>query len=135
MGMEGEFMTESEAEEENSSGMKSQAGPNDEEEPEGKEIETESRDNADGEVTDHESNLETVEPTEYADKAPVEGGWFGQVQEKFEEHIGHKIDDAIDFFKDKEIIGEITVILKGIDKKMNINNHKNKFFLIFICLN
>ena len=48
-----------------------------------------------------------------------------ELTKRFEEHIGHKIDDAIDFFKDKEIIGEITVILKGIDKKMSIFNESD----------
>ena len=48
-----------------------------------------------------------------------------ELTKKFEEHIGHRIDDAIDFFKDKEIIGEITVILKGIDKKMSILNESD----------
>ena len=48
-----------------------------------------------------------------------------ELTKRFEEHIGNKIDDAIDFFKDKEIIGEITVILKGIDKKMIIFNESD----------
>ena len=45
-----------------------------------------------------------------------------ELTKRFEEHIGHKIDDAIDFFKDKKIIGEITIVLKGIDKSMSIFN-------------
>lgn len=48
-----------------------------------------------------------------------------ELTKRFEEHIGNKIDDAIDFFKDKEIIGEITVILKGIDKKMIVFNESD----------
>ena len=48
-----------------------------------------------------------------------------ELTKRFEEHIGYNIDDAIDFFKDKEIIGEITVILKGIDKKMIIFNESD----------
>ena len=47
-----------------------------------------------------------------------------ELTKRFEEHIGHKIDDAIDFFKDKEIIGEITVILKGINKKRDSKHNK-----------
>ena len=130
MGMEGEFMTESEAEEENSSGMKSQAGPNDEEEPEGKEIETESRDNADGEVTDHESNLETVEPTEYADKAPVEGGGFGQVQEKFEEHIDEdpiSITDTNFREREKDLADDK---FEGVSITARIADHDHKDYTI-----
>ena len=48
-----------------------------------------------------------------------------ELTKRFEEHIGNKIDDAIDFFKDKEIIGEVTVILKGIDKKMIVFNESD----------
>ena len=48
-----------------------------------------------------------------------------ELTKRFEEHIGNKIDDVIDFFKDKEIIGEITVILKGMDKKMSIFNESD----------
>ena len=48
-----------------------------------------------------------------------------ELTKRFEEHIGHKIDDVIDFFKDKEIIGEITVILKGIDKKITTFNESD----------
>ena len=45
-----------------------------------------------------------------------------ELTKKFEEHIGHKIDEVIEFFEDKEVIGEITVVLKGINKKMSIIN-------------
>ncbi len=45
-----------------------------------------------------------------------------ELTKKFEEHIGHKIDEVIEFFEDKEVIGEITVVLKGINKKMRIVN-------------
>ena len=40
-----------------------------------------------------------------------------ELTKKFEEHIGHKICEVIEFFEDKEVIGEITVVIKGIDKK------------------
>jgi len=39
-----------------------------------------------------------------------------ELTKKFEEHIGNNIYDVIDFFKDKEIIGEVTIVLKGIKK-------------------
>ena len=46
-----------------------------------------------------------------------------ELTKKFEEHIGHKICEVIEFFEDKEVIGEITVVIKGIDKKkMSIVN-------------
>tara|TARA_B100000886_G_scaffold18337_3_gene11804 strand:- start:2727 stop:3587 length:861 start_codon:yes stop_codon:yes gene_type:complete len=42
-----------------------------------------------------------------------------ELTKKYEEHIGHKINDVIEFFKNKEVVGEITVVVKGIDKKMS----------------
>ena len=39
-----------------------------------------------------------------------------ELTKKFEEHIGNNIYDVIDFFKDKDIIGEVTIVLKGIKK-------------------
>ena len=40
-----------------------------------------------------------------------------ELTKKFEEHIGKNINEAIAFFEDKEILGEITIVVKGIDKK------------------
>ena len=47
-----------------------------------------------------------------------------ELTKKFEEHIGNNIDSVISFFEDKEVIGEITIVIKGINKKQNlvINN-------------
>ena len=45
-----------------------------------------------------------------------------ELTKKYEEHIGYKIDDVIEFFEDKEVIGEITIVVKGINKKMSIVN-------------
>ena len=47
-----------------------------------------------------------------------------ELTKKFEEHVGNKIDNAIEFFKDKEVIGEITIVIRGIHKEKNeeINN-------------
>ena len=42
-----------------------------------------------------------------------------ELTKKFEEHIGKNINDAIIFFKDKEVIGEITLVLKGKLKEKN----------------
>ena len=40
-----------------------------------------------------------------------------ELTKKFEEHIGNNIENAINFFKDKEVIGEITLVIKGTCKK------------------
>ena len=36
-----------------------------------------------------------------------------ELTKKFEEHIGNNINDVIMYFKDKEVIGEITLVIKG----------------------
>ena len=46
-----------------------------------------------------------------------------ELTKKFEEHVGNNISSVIEFFKDKDIIGEITVVLKGI-KKSDFNPDK-----------
>ena len=42
-----------------------------------------------------------------------------ELTKKFEQHIGDNIYEVIDFFKDKEVIGEITVVINGINKSNN----------------
>ena len=42
-----------------------------------------------------------------------------ELTKKFEQHIGDTICEVIDFFKDKEVIGEITVVINGKDKSNN----------------
>ena len=37
-----------------------------------------------------------------------------ELTKKFEQHIGNSIENVIDYFKDKEVIGEITLVIKGI---------------------
>ncbi len=44
-----------------------------------------------------------------------------ELTKRFEEHIGYNINDAISFFEDKEVIGEITIILKGIERKQGLD--------------
>ena len=39
-----------------------------------------------------------------------------ELTKKFEEHISMNIDKVINLFKEKEIIGEITIVIKGLDK-------------------
>ena len=51
-----------------------------------------------------------------------------ELTKKFEEHIGNNIYKVINFFKDKEVIGEITLVIKGTDKDKNkvYNNYDLK---------
>ena len=51
-----------------------------------------------------------------------------ELTKKFEEHIGDSIQDVIEYFEDKEVIGEITVVIKGINKKKK-KSELNKFEL------
>ena len=46
---------------------------------------------------------------------------FKELTKKFEEHIGFNIDGVINFFEKKEILGEFTIVLKGIS---SLNNQK-----------
>ena len=50
---------------------------------------------------------------------------YRELTKKFEEHIGNNINEVIEKIKDKEIIGEITVLIRG------IKNSKNQVFRIF----
>ena len=36
-----------------------------------------------------------------------------ELTKKFEEHVGNNIYKVIEFFRDKDIIGEITIVIKG----------------------
>ncbi len=47
-----------------------------------------------------------------------------ELTKKFEEHICNNINNVIEFFKDKDIIGEITIVIKGI-KKTDFNPNKS----------
>ncbi len=40
-----------------------------------------------------------------------------ELTKKFEEHIGNNIENVISFFEGKEVIGEITIVVRGISKK------------------
>jgi len=46
-----------------------------------------------------------------------------ELTKKFEEHIGDKIIEVLEFFREREVIGEITIVVKGI-KKVNLNIDK-----------
>ena len=41
---------------------------------------------------------------------------FRELTKKFEEHVGRNIDEILSFFEGKELKGEITVVVKGINK-------------------
>ena len=47
-----------------------------------------------------------------------------ELTKKFEEHVGNNINKVIEFFRDKNIIGEITIVIKGI-KKGDSNPNKS----------
>ena len=40
-----------------------------------------------------------------------------ELTKKFEEHVGNSINNVIEFFRDKDIIGEITIVIKGKTKE------------------
>ena len=41
-----------------------------------------------------------------------------ELTKKFEEHIGNNIHEVINFFKNKDILGEITIVVKGIKRDL-----------------
>ena len=48
---------------------------------------------------------------------------YRELTKKFEEHIGNNIDQVINYFKDKEVIGEITIVIKGIRKINKLDSY------------
>ena len=48
-----------------------------------------------------------------------------ELTKKFEEQINSKVDNVIDIFKGREIIGEITIVIKGLDKSNPIEFNKS----------
>ena len=53
---------------------------------------------------------------------------FRELTKKFEEHIGNNISNVISFFESKEVIGEITIVIKGIipTKEVTYNTRELK---------
>ncbi len=52
-----------------------------------------------------------------------------ELTKKFEEKIGNNINEVINYFENKEILGEITLVIKGEDKKnkqSSVNEHELK---------
>ena len=46
-----------------------------------------------------------------------------ELTKKFEEHVGNNIQEVITYFEGKEVLGEITIVISGINK----TNQKSKF--------
>jgi 16S rRNA (cytidine1402-2'-O)-methyltransferase len=53
---------------------------------------------------------------------------FRELTKKFEENIGNNINEVLDFFEGKEILGEITLVIKGVNKEKQ-NSAVNKNYL------
>ena len=47
-----------------------------------------------------------------------------ELTKKYEENIGNNIEDAISYFENRKVIGEITLVIKGIEK-LNQNQNYN----------
>ena len=45
---------------------------------------------------------------------------FRELTKKFEEHIGDRIDNVIERLRKKEILGEVTIVIKGISRSKNV---------------
>ena len=48
-----------------------------------------------------------------------------ELTKKFEEHVGNNINDVIKYFDDKDVFGEITIIVKGIKKRESTPDRYN----------
>ena len=48
-----------------------------------------------------------------------------ELTKRYEENIGNTIEEVISYFEKKEVIGEVTIVIKGI-KKVNQNEYYNK---------
>ena len=52
---------------------------------------------------------------------------FRELTKIYEEHIGNNINEVLDYIEGKEILGEITIVIKGIDKEnQNYEFDKNE---------
>ena len=50
---------------------------------------------------------------------------FRELTKKFEEHIGKNINEVIDHFEGENVLGEITIIIKGINNKLQKKEFDN----------
>ncbi len=46
-----------------------------------------------------------------------------ELTKKFEEHIGDNLDEVIDYVKDKDLLGEFTIVIRGENKKTKDLNY------------
>ncbi len=53
---------------------------------------------------------------------------FRELTKKFEEHIGTNINMIIDFFENKKILGEITLVIKGVNVNLIEGSEINKSY-------
>ncbi len=49
-----------------------------------------------------------------------------ELTKKYEEQINNKIDNVIDIFKNREIVGEITIVIKGLEKSNLVELDESK---------
>ena len=49
---------------------------------------------------------------------------FRELTKKYEENIGFNINMALEYFSDKEVIGEISIVIKGKEKTNSLEFHK-----------
>ena len=49
-----------------------------------------------------------------------------ELTKKFEEQINNNIDNVIDIFNNREIIGEITIVIKGLDNSNQVDLNKSQ---------
>ena len=49
-----------------------------------------------------------------------------ELTKKYEEQLGNSIEKVINIFEGKEILGEITIVVKGINKKNNFEFDESK---------
>ena len=45
-----------------------------------------------------------------------------ELTKKYEEHFHNDVNAALDFFDGKKVLGEITIVINGIDKKNTLLN-------------
>ena len=44
-----------------------------------------------------------------------------ELTKKFEEHIGENLNEVIDYFQEKDVLGEFTIVIKGENKKTKVS--------------
>ena len=57
---------------------------------------------------------------------------FRELTKKFEENLGNNIDEVIEKINSKEVLGEITLIIKGLNNSRNKDSRNNELDLLFL---